>query len=139
MSDAPRVIRYAEPALNTSTGKDQKRKSTDHMLVTVMTTQRVTAETRHVRRVEHPTDGVVDDLGLGKRLVTALVRDDPKAGGKKAGKECVERPKHEARGRVEVRVGESDVLGPEERVEEIGSLVNGGDDCRVHHTEDDGS
>lgn len=33
-----------------------------------------------VPRVKDPSDGVVQGLGLGERLVTALVRDDPQTG-----------------------------------------------------------
>ena len=36
---------------------------------------------KNVRRVKDPADGVVDKLGLGVGLVTALVGENPKTGG----------------------------------------------------------
>ena len=82
--------------------------------------------------MEDPANGVVDCLALGERLVTALVGNDPEASRKEADKEGVERPEHEARGGVEVGVGQRDVLWGEERVEEVGELVDGADDHDIH-------
>ena len=84
--------------------------------------------------MEDPANGVVDCLALGERLVTALVGNDPEASRKEADKEGVERPEHEARGGVEVGVGQRDVLWGEERVEEVGELVEAQDDDTVHDT-----
>ena len=88
----------------------------------------------NLRRVEEPTDGVVDRLGLGKRLVTALVGDDPEAGAEESDKEGVERPEGEARGGVEVGAGEREVFWGEERVEVAGGGVKAADDDHIHDT-----
>ena len=83
--------------------------------------------------MEDPTDSVVDRLALREGLVSTFMGDDPKAGREKTDKEGVERPKDEARSRVEVGVRQRDVLRGDERVEEGGGLPDGANDHDVHH------
>ena len=86
------------------------------------------------RRVEDPSDGVVDRLALRERLVSALVGNNPEARREEADKEGVERPEGEARGGVEVGAGEREVLWGEERVEVAGGGVKATNDDHIHDT-----
>lgn len=54
------------------------------------------------RRVKNPADSVVNSFGLGERLVTALVSDNPKTSGYKTGGKAVEGPQSELGEGVEV-------------------------------------
>jgi hypothetical protein len=56
--------------------------------------------------VENPTDGVVDELGLGVGLVTTFVGNDPKTGGDETSPEGIQGPERELGGAVEDRVWE---------------------------------
>lgn len=79
---------------------------------------------RHIPRVEDPTDGVVDKLGLSVGLVTAFVGDDPKTSGDETSPEGIERPERKFGGAVEDRVWESNNLWVNTGVEKSGSLID---------------
>lgn len=83
---------------------------------------------RYIRRVDEPTDGVVDGLRLGEGLVTTLVPDDPEAGPKEARPEPIQSPKREAERCIEVRVGKRESSGSNERVQVSGTLVEAEND-----------
>lgn len=86
-----------------------------------------------VPRVQNPTDCVVDGLRVRECAMATLVGENPEAGAEQTDDEGVQRPEGEARSRVEDRIGQGDVLGAKERVEEVGALVHGADDGEVHN------
>ena len=81
--------------------------------------------------MQDPTNRVVDELGLGVRLVTALVGDDPEAGHDEARTERVELPDGEAEDRVEVGVREADLLRSNDRIEVRRGFVDGCDQDEI--------
>jgi hypothetical protein len=84
-----------------------------------------------LRRVEDPTDGVVDCLRLGKRLVTALVGDDPETSGEETGPEGIERPEGETCDGIEERMGQGQRGRVDERVQVLSQPVEAVDDRHV--------
>lgn len=74
--------------------------------------------------MEDPTDGVVDELGLGVGLVTTFVGNDPKTGGNETSPEGIRRPKRKFCGAVEDRVWELDNFRVDTGVEKSSGLVD---------------
>ena len=89
------------------------------------------AERIRVRRVKNPSNGVVQGLGLGERLVSALVRKDPQAGADEAIGEAVQRPEGEPSEGVEVGVREGDVFRGDPSIRKDGCFVDAVDEEEV--------
>lgn len=70
--------------------------------------------------MKDPSDGVVDELGLGEGLMTTLVGNNPKTSGKKSCRKAVQSPESKAGDRVQHWVGQCQCRGVDERVEEDG-------------------
>ena len=81
------------------------------------------SEAQDLRGVEDPTNCVVDELGLGECLMTALVGDDPKTSHDEAVSEGVEGPKRNASERIQVRTGKVDILGRDKSIRIRSSYV----------------
>lgn len=80
----------------------------------VLAVRNFPAEVGHEqRRVQDPTDGVVEDLGRAEGLVAAFVSEDPNTGAEEPLDESVHTPEHRANG------GRGDVLGRQVGVEEV--------------------
>lgn len=62
------------------------------------------AVAKYLRRVEDPSDSVVDSLAGGECLVTTFVGNDPKSGGGETGAESVKRPERTRCNPVEGRM-----------------------------------
>jgi len=84
--------------------------------------------------VEGPTDGIVDQLGLGVGLMTAFMGNDPKTGGNKTSPEGIKRPEREFGSTVEDRVWEADSLRVDEGIEESGGLVDSSQGSKIRDT-----
>lgn len=56
--------------------------------------------------MEDPADGIVNELGLGVCLVTALVGNYPKTGSDETSPEGIQRPKGELSGPIKDRIWE---------------------------------
>lgn len=69
--------------------------------------------------MKNPADRVVDELGLGERLVATFVGDDPETGHDETVGERIEGPERKTSKGVEVRVWQADVLWGDERVNEL--------------------
>jgi hypothetical protein len=76
-----------------------------------------------VRRMKHPAHAVVDELGLGERLMATLVSHDPETGCEKTGPKTVQRPQRNPRHWVKNGMGQTDGLRSNESVKERSSLV----------------
>lgn len=72
--------------------------------------------------MQHPTDDVVEELGLGKGLMSAFVSNDPQACSHEAGPKAIKRPKGELDSAVEERMRKLQCLGLDESVQ-VGSGV----------------
>ena len=85
--NAPSMIRYAEP-----------RKKCQHFQDNV--------SGNNLRRVEDPSNSIVDSLWLWERLMTALVSYDPDSSCEKTCPEPVQCPKRYACNGIQVRIGQ---------------------------------
>lgn len=91
----------------------------------------------HVPGVKDPADGIVDELGLGERLVTAFVGNNPETGHDETVGERIERPEGETSEGIEVRMGKVELLRCDERVEVLGTLADASDEEKVPDTDTD--
>ncbi len=66
--------------------------------------------------------------------MTALVRNNPKAGHDETRAKCIQRPEGEAYRRVEVRTGKTDLLRGSETIGKVRCLVDDGDEDEVPDT-----
>lgn len=66
--------------------------------------------------MQNPPHRVVEELGLGERLVTTLVRNDPQASPDETSSERIDRPKTEARSWVQIWMREANALRSNLRV-----------------------
>lgn len=66
--------------------------------------------------MQNPANAIVNHFGLGKRLVTALVGNNPKTGRKETRAEAVERPERDASSGIEEGMGEGNLCGGNEGV-----------------------
>ena len=89
---------------------------------------------KNSRRVQNPSHSVVDRLGLGECLMTALVAKNPDTGGKETSNEGIEGPEREAECGVRQRVGELDVGGVNEDLGGLGGLPCRKDDNEIPDT-----
>ncbi len=89
---------------------------------------------KDARRVEDPSNDVVDELGFGERLVAALVGNDPQSSSKEPDSKSIQRPQGETRERIERGMGKRELLGSDERVCEGRCFVNGRNDNQVPDT-----
>lgn len=74
--------------------------------------------------MEDPTDGVVNELGLGVGLVTTFVGNDPKTGGDETSPEGIYRPKRKLGGAVEDRGWELNNFRVDTGIEKSSGLVD---------------
>lgn len=74
--------------------------------------------------MKDPANAVVDKLGLRKRLVTALVSNNPEASRKETRAEAVEGPKREACSGIEQGVWEGKMRWGNESVQITCGLVD---------------
>ena len=81
--------------------------------------------------VEEPTDGVVNELGLGVGLVTAFVGNDPNTGGNETSPEGIKGPKRKFGGAVEDRVWELNNLRVDTGIEKSGSLIDSSQGSKI--------
>ena len=87
--------------------------------------------------MKDPADGIVDELGLGERLVTAFVGNNPETGHDETVGERIERPEGETSEGIEVRMGKVELLRCDERVEVLGTLADASDEEKVPDTDTD--
>lgn len=73
-------------------------------------------------RVENPSNGVIDEFGLGERLVTALVRTDPQPCREQTCHVSVRTPQHKLGQRIQPWVREADILRGNKGVNESSCL-----------------
>lgn len=73
--------------------------------------------------MQEPADNMVDGLRLRERLMPALVGDDPKACAYKARGYGVGAPESKRCSRVKGWARQRQVLGSDQRVQELGALV----------------
>ena len=90
-----------------------------------------TAERMRVRRVKDPSDSVVQGLGLGERLVSTLVREDPQTGANKTIGEAVQCPDGESSEGVEVGAREGNILGGYPSIRKDSAFVDAVDEEEV--------
>jgi len=82
-------------------------------------------------RMEDPANGVVNCLRFREGLVSALVRNDPEAGGYQSGTIAIECPEREPGKLVSVRVRVLDAGGGNQRLDGDGGLVDDGEQEEV--------
>ena len=85
--------------------------------------------------MEDPTDGVVEEFGLGVSLVTTFVGDDPKTGGNETSPEGIHRPERELGSAIEDRVWELNNLRVDTGIEKSGSLVDNSQGSKIRDAE----
>lgn len=71
----------------------------------------------YIRRMDNPTNSIVDKLGFRERLMATLMSNDPETSREEAGPEAVEGPERETSEPVSVWVGKLNYGGVNERVE----------------------
>ena len=81
--------------------------------------------------MEHPTDRVVDKLGLGERLMATLMRTHPETSRKEARSIPVEGPEHDLGQGVHPGTGKAEVLWGYEGIKESSCLPENGDNKEV--------
>lgn len=81
--------------------------------------------------MQDPPNRVVDELGLGVRLVAALVRAHPDAGHWETRREGVECPPGHPEGGVGIQTGQVEVLWRDQRVNQGGDLIYASDEDEV--------
>lgn len=89
-----------------------------------------------LRRMQSPTNTIVDKLGFREGLVTTLMANDPETSREETGPEAIQAPERETSEPVRERMGQVDNSRINECVQESRSLVDGANHKGVPKTVD---